>query len=164
MLHPWFVARVHIGLASNILNCDVMSWIDDDANERIRRASNKQLILDQAEDTFNRLWEEVKLSLQDAQKREEFSQLITNGSPLERKVILPQTPTFANRTREPKVLVLKLEKDKLGITVDDLKSSIRLRFDVCDDNVVCLSHEGTRVSMQEAAKIALRPFLFPELV
>jgi hypothetical protein len=155
-----------------------MSWIDDDAAElKWLKESAAQLeernreIANAAEKIYNDLWDELVRCIDEAKKTgiPVAAHLMTNGDPFERRIvghaiIVPQPvkPPASSSTR--KVITVKLTADHLQIEVSGLhKTPIYFPLDLCDDGVVRLKHKGEHKTIQDAAKLILRPILFPEL-
>ena len=58
---------------------------------------------------------------------------------------------------------MRLTPNQQEITVKGPGIEILLTLDLCKDNVVRIRHDGEHKSAKEAAKLILRPLLFPEL-
>ncbi len=142
-----------------------MSWIDDRLAERDRRNERAELILSHAEEIFVNLWKEIKRCVEEAKSK--GLHVSANGSPNEHVTLIPdpiQPPRAfgeeVSRSPVSKRLRVKLEKDA-EITVDGPPHKIAI--DVCEDNAVCLKINGKPISLPNAARAILDPFLFPEL-
>ncbi len=122
--------------------------------ERQKALEGSRLISEQAEDTFQNLWAEILVLVREAQSK--GWQLDTNGSPLARTVSMVAHPRPRNELR------ITLQKDKQQIAISGIKSPTKLSFAVCEDGVVCLKHDGREVSLRDAARLIIEPFLFPE--
>jgi hypothetical protein len=155
-----------------------MTWIDDDAGELQRQkesaaelAARNSQIANCAEKIFNDLWKEVVARIAEAKSKGNYHavKLITNGDPFERRIsghciIVPQPVKPSASYSEPKYVTIKLTADHLKIEVTGLhKTTIYLLLDICDDGVVLPKYEGECKTIQEAARLILRPVLFPEL-
>jgi hypothetical protein len=155
-----------------------MTWIDDDAGELQRQresaaelAAHNSQIANCAEKIYNDLWKEVVARIVEAKGKgnHNAANLITNGDPYERRIvhhqiIVPQPVKPGASTSSPKYIVIKLTADHLKIEVNGLrKDPLYLALDICEDGVVLPKHEGECKTIQDAAKLILRPVLFPEL-
>jgi len=146
-----------------------LTWIDDRLAERQKRNEHEQLIADYAEKIFNDLWGEIKRSVEEAKTKQ--IPVYTNDAPYERAVFLSVTgltrhaQVFGEQASQqqspPKRLDIKLAKDNSGITISGPPG--KLSFDVCEDKVVCLKCGEKQISIHDAARAILDPFLFPEL-
>jgi hypothetical protein len=128
-----------------------MSWIDDGIEESRKRRERKKLIAENAEGIFNGLWKELLVCIGEA-KTKGF-QLETNGSPSTRVVNL-----------SGRYLKIALDKEAEKITVRGSSVDVDFPIDVSPDNVTHLNYKSKSISLTEAAKEALRPLLFPELI
>ena len=146
-----------------------MTWIDDRLAERQKRDEHEQLIADHAETIFNDLWAEIKRSVDEAKSKQ--IPVYTNGATYERVVLLSvigptrHAQVFGEQVSQqqspPKRLHIKLAKDNSGIIISGPPE--KLYFDVSEDNVVCLKCDKNQISIHDAARAILDPFLFPEL-
>lgn len=123
--------------------------------EKLR--AHNDLILQHAERIYRLLWQEMNRWIEEAQER--GIKVETNGSPLERSVVLPSQLA----SDLPRILTISLKKELHVISVSGLQHPLELQLDVCPDNVVCLKHNGVEVNIDKAAILILDPFLFPEL-
>ncbi|MGA8216525.1 MAG: hypothetical protein WB799_23260 [Candidatus Sulfotelmatobacter sp.] len=155
-----------------------MSWIDDDAAELQRQresaaelAARNSQIANCAEKIYNDLWTELVARIAEAKSKGNYNaaELITNGDPYERRIfnhriVVPQPVKPGTSSSSPKYVVVKLVADHLKIEVAGLrKTPIYLLLDICDDGVVLPKYEGECKTIQEAAKLILRPVIYPEL-
>ena len=155
-----------------------MSWIDEDAAEFQRQresaaelAARNSQIASCAEKIYNELWKEVVARIDEAKSKGNWhaGNLLTNGDPYERRIfnhqiIVPQPVKAGAASSSPKYVVIKLAADHLKIEVTGLpKTPIYFLLDVCEDGVVLPKYEGECKTIQESAKLILRPVLFPEL-
>lgn len=143
-----------------------MTWIDDRLAERDRRNERAERILSRAEEIFANLWKEIKHCVDEAKSKQ--LPVSANGSPYERVILIPdpiQPPRAfgeeVSRSSVSKRLHVKLEKDTSKITVSGPPHEITI--DECEDNVVCLKINSKPISLPDAARAILDPFLFPEL-
>jgi hypothetical protein len=147
-----------------------MTWIDEDREELNKNrklaaelAARNQLIANDAETVYNNLWDEIRARIAEA-KQKGLPQLITNGLPFRRVIIVPMMPRPTETSRNPMEVIVELAANKLSIIVSGgSEPAIRLALDRGDDNVTCLKHNGEYQSIGDAAKLILRPLLFPEL-
>jgi hypothetical protein len=130
-----------------------MTWIDDRMQQRREASRRATLIASEAERTYAILWEEIADCVREAEGK--GIQVIMNGSPHERMVVLPGNPR--------KELHVRLKKEKQLIAISGIEPPFELWFDLGDDNVVCLTKDGVKINPEVAAQAILDPFLFPEL-
>ena len=155
-----------------------MSWIDDDASELQRQresaaelAARNSHIAACATAIYNDLWKELTACIAEAKGKgnHHAAKLITNGDPYERRIlnhqiVVPQPIKPGASSSKPRYVVVKLVEDHLKIEVTGLRSApMYLLLDLCDDGVVLPKYEGEYKTIQEAAKLILRPVIFPEL-
>jgi hypothetical protein len=147
-----------------------VSWIDEDMAE-LRRQRQSEAELRARHSTisecscviFNDLWKELLAGIREAEEKA-LGRLLTNGSPYERTIIVPVKPQPPQTVREPDVYEIRLTQDQQGITVKGPKTSFLLSLDLSeDDKVVRIRHEGEYKDPKEAAKLILRPMIFPDL-
>ena len=147
-----------------------MTWIDKDRDELNRnkqwqaeQAARNQLIANDGETIYNNLWDEIRARIAEA-KAKGLPTLITNGSPFKRKIIVPMTPKPTEDSRRPLEVTVELAPNKLAINITgSYESPIRLTLDRGEDDVTRLKHNGEYQSIGDAAKLILRPLLFPDL-
>jgi len=155
-----------------------MSWIDEDAAELQRQresaaelAARNSQIANCAEKIYNDLWREIVARIAEAKSKGNHSaaNLLTNGDPCERRIahhqiIVPQPIKPSASSSSPKYVVVKLTEDHLKIEVTGLrKTPVYLLLDIREDGVVLPKYEGECKTIQEAARVILRPVIFPEL-
>lgn len=142
-----------------------MTWIDDDFEELKRQqeaasqlAAREAEISVHAEQVFNDLWTELVDRIAEAkQKRVTDSSLIVNGTPYSRKIIV-------GRLNAPPVHHgLSLSANKQSIVFTRPQGNIVLPFEVGDDGVIRIRHDGEPKLVGDVAKSLLRPILFPTL-
>ena len=127
-----------------------MTWIDDRLAQWTRKKENDRAIADCAEAIFNELWDEVKQFVHEANSK--GFQLTTNGSPHQRVIQC-----------RGEVLRITLNRDAEVISVEAPTFNFTLSFAVGNDGVVGLKCNEKRVSLFQAARLVLDPFLFPDL-
>lgn len=133
-----------------------MSWVDDRLKRQERTEAERAFISVHAATLYDELWEEVSNRVDDARKGGML--VSTNGSAYQRAVLLGAP---ANRAyREPEQLVIALARDTWEIVAEAETVHIKIPLGVCTDGVVCLKHEGRRLTIHDAAKMILEPFLF----
>lgn len=137
-----------------------MSWIDERVEQRRRLAERNKAVGEGAEVLFNDLWEEITAQTKEAQ--EKSVAVGTSGSAHERIVWAPNVSSLAQPTNR-RELKISLRKEREQISVSGTEFSMILSIDVGEDGVVCLKHNGKPVLIQEAARLILDQFLFPEL-
>jgi hypothetical protein len=154
-----------------------MSWMDDDNAESKRQqesaaelAARHATIANSAEKIYNDLWDEIVSRIAEAKSkgRPVTGNLLTNGDPFERRIghriIVPQPIKPPAGSSDPKEVIVRLTKDRLKIEVLGLTDApLYFPFDLCDDGIVQIKHDGEHVTVQEAARSILRRLLFPEL-
>ena len=138
-----------------------MSWIDERVEQRRRLAERNKALAEGAEVLFNNLWEEITAQAKEAQEKS-VAVGTTNGSVHERLVWAPNVSSLAQPTNR-RELKISLRKEREQIAVSGTEFSMILSIDVGEDGVVCLKHNGKPVLIQEAARLILDQFLFPEL-
>ncbi len=153
------VTASHHALA--VLDFSQMSWLDERFAEAEALEARNRLIEQHAGGVYESLWEQVKLFIDEG--RRHSMEILTNGSPFDRIVTVPVTPSPAQRGKSPKQLHIELAKDKHSITATGAAPEICLEIGVCDDGVVCLKSDGAPISIEAAATKILDPFLFPQL-
>jgi hypothetical protein len=142
-----------------------MTWLDECLIEQEKLRKRKQFISARADEVFDSLWEAIKRLIGEAKQKLKGFTLSTNGGPEARVVELTKVPLNSQSGYFPKKLAINLAKDKsaVSVVIPDGGGSVQLILDICEDNVVCLKHEGEQISINDAAILALGPFLFPEL-
>jgi|NGEPerStandDraft_6_1074524.scaffolds.fasta_scaffold177056_2 hypothetical protein len=138
-----------------------MSWIDDRIKQRDEAFRRSVLIEAAAEKIFNHLWEAITPLVEEAAKKEIL--VFTNGTPYERVIGLSVVPRHLQGSVEPKLLTLKLEKEKHAIMVLGMRQPIQLELDLAGGDVVYLKYDGKQVTIGEVATSILDAFLFPEV-
>ena len=136
-----------------------MSWIDERVQQRRRLAERNKAVAEAAEVLFNDLWQEITAQAKEAQ--EKSVAVGTDGSAHERIVWAPNVASLAQPMNR-RELKISLRKEIEQISVSGTEFSMNLSVAVGEDGVVCLKHNGTPVLIQEAARLILDQFLFPE--
>ena len=137
-----------------------MSWIDDRLEQSQKLMERNRAVADSAEGLFNDLWKEISALTKEA--HDKGLGIGTNGSEYERVVWASVIPRLGQST-DRRELRIDLHKDREKISVSGSSVPLGLSIDVCDDGVVCLKHNGKRILIQDAARLILDPFFFPEL-
>ena len=137
-----------------------MSWIDERVQQRRRLAERNKAVAEAAEVLFNDLWQEITAQAKEAQ--EKSVAVGTDGSAHERIVWAPNVASLAQPMNR-RELKISLRKEIEQISVSGTEFSMNLSVAVGEDGVVCLKHNGEPVLIQEAARLILDQFLFPEL-
>ena len=136
-----------------------MTWIDDRLEERRKLEHRQQTLQAFGFEAFSDLWSKVAADI--AEARQKGIQVSTDGGPNERIVRLAAKIEPGEDYATPKELTLSLG--------DDLRIKIRgatissLELGTTPEDVVCLIHNGKEISAEDAARLILDPFLFPEL-
>ncbi|MFI5115960.1 MAG: hypothetical protein ACHP8B_04605 [Terriglobales bacterium] len=138
-----------------------MSWIGGRLDERRQARQRADLIAPSLGKVFSDLWEEIKVSVNDAKAR--GIDISTNGTTWERKVILSRSPLPGESSREPDTLIIRVLKEKFVIAISGPQVNTEFQVDVCEDNVICLKQGGEQVGIHDATVRILDPFLFPDL-
>ncbi|MGD0129169.1 MAG: hypothetical protein ABSF46_27910 [Terriglobia bacterium] len=136
-----------------------MSWIDERVQQRRRLAERNKAVAEAAEVLFNDLWQEITAQAKEAQ--EKSVAVGTDGSAHERIVWAPNVASLAQPMNR-RELKISLRKEIEQISVSGTEFSMNLSVAVGEDGVVCLKHNGEPVLIQEAARLILDQFLFPE--
>ena len=136
-----------------------MSWIDERVEQRRRLAERNKAVAEAAEVLFNDLWQEITAQAKEAQ--EKSVAVGTDGSAHERIVWAPNVASLAQPMNR-RELKISLRKEIEQISVSGTEFSMNLSVAVGEDGVVCLKHNGEPVLIQEAARLILDQFLFPE--
>ncbi|SPE34140.1 hypothetical protein SBA2_860010 [Acidobacteriia bacterium SbA2] len=136
-----------------------MSWIDERVQQRRRLAERNKAVAEAAEVLFNDLWVEITAQAKEAQ--EKSVAVGTDGSAHERIVWAPNVASLAQPMNR-RELKISLRKEVEQISVSGTEFSMNLSVTVGEDGVVCLKHNGEPVLIQEAARLILDQFLFPE--
>ena len=137
-----------------------MSWIDERVEQRRRLVERNKAVAEGAEVLFNDLWQEITAQAKEAQ--EKSVAVGTDGSAHERIVWAPNVASLAQPMNR-RELKISLRKEIEQISVSGTEFSMNLSVAVGEDGVVCLKHNGKPVLIQEAARLILDQFLFPEL-
>jgi hypothetical protein len=140
-----------------------MSWVHDRLNNEERARKEAAKIRLHADSLYGELWREIAARVEDAKSKLVVS---TNGSEYRRVVLRGGAVTGAYH--QPDKLIISLADDKQTLLiqfVDEYESdpvTVReIPLGVCDGDIVCLMHDGRQLSIPEAAKLILEPFLFP---
>ncbi len=138
-----------------------MSWIEQRLAEKGEREQRNRVIAEHESAVYENLWEQVKLDLEEAQRR--GIEVSTNGAPHDRTVSLAVALKPGEDFTRSKRLHIRLEKGPHLVKVSGGPVSVEFRIDVSSDGVVRLKHGDRQLSAEEAARMILDPFLFPEL-
>ena len=134
-----------------------MSWVDGHFKDHERAEKESAKVRLRAEQLYDELWKEITDRVMDA--RNGGMLVSTNGSSYERVVLLGGA-VMLRPFSEAKQLTITLEdRRKIVVTWEDGTIEIPLR--VRPDGVVCLTHQARELTIPEAAKLILEPFLFP---
>ena len=134
-----------------------MSWINDRIEQRKKLIERNNAIANNGESLFGELWGSIKACV--AEGKAIGLAIETNGTSLER-IVATCTPPDMHKRKE---LRIKLDKYGEKVTISEPDRQIEFLIDVCDDGVICLKLDGKQVSIHEAARLILDPFLFPDL-
>jgi hypothetical protein len=128
-----------------------MSWVHD------RLHAGKESRLVSSSNLYNELWDEISARVAEAQ--DGGMPVSTNGSSYERVVVYGSSSTLPYR--KPRQLTITLARDKSEIVADSNSDSLDIPIEVGADGVAYLKHRGKQLSIPQAAKLILEPFLFP---
>ena len=140
---------------------DNMNWIDDRLQQCNETWARSAQIEQAAEKIFNNIWDAITPLVEEAKTK--GIKALTNGHPYERTVVLSVGAPLIRSSGNPRIMVMKLEKDKHCILVSGMQPNIQLDMDVCDDGVVCVKINGKRFSIGDASVYILDRFFFPDL-
>src|SRR5579863_534608 len=122
------------------LNVQFMTWIDERLAERERLKIRNALVEHGSVPIFNDLWAEVLRLVEEA--KDKGVPVGTNGLPSERIVWQPGIHPPNDSDERRRELRIKLLEDRESISVSGPHVSLQFSIDLCDDNVVCLKHDG----------------------
>ena len=137
-----------------------MSWLDERMAESEAVRDKIRLISEQAETVYENLWREVK-EISDEARTKGFT-IKRNGSPYQRIMRLFRDPQD-QRSQNAEELGLALAPDKKTITATTPHTQFCFTLDTCDGGIVCLTIQGVKISVRDAAIRVVDRWLFPEL-
>ena len=109
---------------------------------------------------YDDLWKEISDRIDDAKKRGEPVE--TNGSPYERTVVMGAGNIYQARPEDSRQLTITLARTEGKIiALDSDENSLEIELGVSDGDIVRPKHQGRTLTIPEAAKLILEPFLFP---
>lgn len=123
-----------------------MSWITDRVN---REKDSHKRLGEQSAKTYEDLWKEIAERVEEANTHG-VPAFLDSGSGFSRRVGLTR------KGGEPKMLTVRLSKDGSAI---QSSGGVTLELDAGTDPIR-LKHDGRQVSIQDAGKLILEPFLF----
>lgn len=139
-----------------------MSFIDDGIEQRKTISERKYLIDLHASKIYEELWSKITGYINEANQKGFY--LYTNGSLHDRTVGLRTPPVGRALSKEERVFKLTLSGEQISAKESTNKGvSCTLRLDVCPDGIVCLKMSESQVSVDDAAIMILKKFIFPEL-
>jgi hypothetical protein len=138
-----------------------MTWIDERLEQLRRKTERDRAVFDGADRLFDELWAEVEGRVKEANSK--GLRVGTNGFAYERIVWASVIPPLEQPSAKRRELRINLHRESEGISVSGSYQTWTLKIDVCEDGVVCLKHNDKAIVIQEAARLILDPFLFPEL-
>lgn len=107
---------------------------------------------------YDQVWDEVVLYI--AEARTKGWAVETNGAPRKRAVMLQKQNKSGDWLLE---VILPDGKERIRVKGDH-GIDFYIDLEVCpEDDVVCLTLDGSRISVEQAAEAILDPFLFPQL-
>jgi hypothetical protein len=107
---------------------------------------------------YDDLWKEISDRVDDAKKRGELVE--TNGSPYERTVLMGAG--YQARPEDSRQLTITLARTEGKIiALDSDENSLGIELGVSEGDIVRPKHQGRTLTIPEAAKLILEPFLFP---
>jgi hypothetical protein len=130
-----------------------MSWIDERIEQRAEIERRDRLIDDHATKIYMAVWSEIMEVVQEGSSK---GFPLTAGGSLHERMIMLRVSSGNERT------VHFTMKDKRKIHASGDGVELWLELDVCDGGIVCLKNSGEQITVQEAARCILDPFLFPE--
>jgi len=134
-----------------------MTWISGRLEQRKKLIDRRNAVANNAENLFGELW--IAIITCTTEAKASGLAVETNGTSLER-VVAACTPPDPHKRKE---LRIKLDKYGEKVTVSESGRETEFLIDVCDDGVICLKLDGKQVTIQDAARLILDPFLFPDL-
>jgi hypothetical protein len=132
-----------------------MTWIEERLAQRKALEERTRLIVEHTPAVYQAVWDEILRFVKDGQAA---GMVLSTGGSARARVVECHTLGDPSATRQ---LTVSADDGQL-VAGFGMGTVMIFRFDVCADGVVCLKHEGTRVSEREAARLILDPFLFPE--
>jgi hypothetical protein len=139
-----------------------MSWVDDRLDNQKRSEKERALISIHAEKVYNDLWKEISDRVDDAKKRGKPAE--TNGSPYERTVLMGAGNIYQTRPEDSRQLTITLARTEGKIiALDSDGNSLDIELMVSEGDIVRPKHQGRTLTIPEAAKLILEPFLFPPM-
>jgi hypothetical protein len=135
-----------------------MSWIDERIAERKALNARRKAIKEGAPAIYQALWDYIV----DLLKEEAAASLgaSSNGSPEDRVVSIPMTnPKGGDRPE----LHIRLSRREPQITVSGPGINLTFKFERFEDDLVSLEIGDSKISIEDAARKILDPFLFPDL-
>ncbi len=111
----------------------------------------------EADGIFDQLWAEITLIVDAA--RVKGIGLLTNGSPRNRKVLMPATPKPGENSTSARELRVDLSVDRRRITATGSSIDVVLEIGVCPDGVVCIMFAGERITLPVAGRRIMETFL-----
>lgn len=141
-----------------------MSWVDDRINDQRRSADDLALIRQKSETVYGELWNEISNRVADA--RSGGMTVTINGSDYARAVLVGgDANIYRTRPYESRQLTITLDKaDGKIVATDSGGESRELPLGVDKGNIVRPTYEGKPLTIPDAAKMILEPFLFPPAV
>ena len=125
-----------------------MEWVERRYQQYVDERRDWGNVCQHAEEIYEGLWEEIVKVANDPTIA--FTKIVTNGLPQHRTVALGK-----------RILKIDLAEDKHSIIASPPDSpEILLAVTVCPDGVVCLKHDGERVTYSQAAQKIMEPFIF----
>lgn len=138
-----------------------MSFIDDGITRENELRARNRLFHTEAPKIYESLWNQITAYLEEARQKKEFT-LTTNGSLYERTVqIQVRRPGAALPHLEEFKLWMELDKEKL---IAKGRRGVDLTFQFENaGGIAQLTHHGSAITIDDAAVLILKPFLFPGL-
>ena len=140
----------------------MVDWYEKAKSDSERLKKNTSAIKNNIETLYDDLWNEIVYQVKDLQK-DHALRLYTNGAHFDRVVGMPDPSDIAGYPRSLKnELHLNLTGNTITATTPD-GNSLQFTAEAGNDDVVHLTHNGAAKTMQGAAIMILRRFLFPNL-
>lgn len=135
-----------------------MTWFERRLADLEAHKQRLALIKQSAEEIYDQVWAEVVGHVREA--RAKGWSVETNGQPRRRAVMFQKQNKSGDWVLE---VILVEGKERIRVKGDH-GIDFLINLEVCpEDGVVCLSIDGSRITIAHAAEAILDPFLFPQL-
>jgi hypothetical protein len=134
-------------------------WIDEKMAAYRKARKNLEAVAASADMIFGQLWGEIEAIIEGISNR--GMQLETNGSPRNRVLIMGLPPHGSERDQRRRLnLALASAPGAVTITAKSDADETIFNIEVGSDDIVCLKKQGHELTIQEAARAVMEPFLF----